>query len=38
MQGRRPGALLDDEDEEDELVNQQIRQERMRMMREGMDG
>lgn len=21
MQGRRPGALLDDEDEEDELVN-----------------
>jgi len=25
MQGRRPGALMDDEDEEDELVNQQIR-------------
>jgi DNA replication licensing factor MCM2 len=36
MQGRRPGALIDDEfeDEQDD-INNQIRQERMRMMREG---
>lgn len=39
MQGRRPGALLENEDdEEDELVAQQIRQERLRMMREGLGG
>ena len=39
MQGRRPGALMDNEDdEEDELIQQQIRQERLRMMREGLGG
>ena len=38
MRGRRPGALMDEDDEEDELVQQQIRQERLRMMREGLGG
>jgi hypothetical protein len=34
--GRRPGALMDEEfDEDDELLHNQIRQERLRMMREG---
>ena len=34
--GRRPGALMDEEfDEEDEVLHNQIRQERLRMMREG---
>ena len=34
--GRRPGALMDEEfDEEDEVIHNQIRQERLRMMREG---
>lgn len=37
MMGRRPGALIEDEFAEDEHddINIQIRQERMRMMREG---
>jgi DNA replication licensing factor MCM2 len=34
--GRRPGALMDEEyEEDDEMLQNQIRQERMRMMREG---
>ena len=41
MQGRRAAALMDDEyeDDENEVINNQMRQERMRMMREGgLDG
>lgn len=34
--GRRPGALIEEEfDEEDEVLHNQIRQERLRIMREG---
>lgn len=34
--GRRPGALIDEEyDEDDEMLHNQMRQERLRMMREG---
>ena len=34
--GRRPGALMEDEyDEDDEMLHNQMRQERLRMMREG---
>ena len=37
MQGRRAAAMMDDEyeDDDDQLLNDQMRQERMRMMREG---
>ena len=41
MQGRRAAALMDDEfeDDDNEVINNQMRQERMRMMREGgLDG
>jgi hypothetical protein len=34
--GRRPGALMEDEyDEDEEMLHNQMRQERLRMMREG---
>ena len=41
MQGRKAAALMDDEfeDDDNEVINNQMRQERMRMMREGgLDG
>jgi len=34
--GRRPGALMEEEyDEDEEMLHNQMRQERLRMMREG---